>query len=58
MFVQIISDKAKEWVKNKLIMEDWQINGDIIAIDHHCIENILEGMYDAKIYAQKDYLVL
>lgn len=58
MFVELLTDKGRKWVKDNLSIEPWQVNGDVIAIDHHYAEDILQGMFDEKIYAQKDYIVL
>lgn len=39
-----LSQKAKDWVRRHVQIEDWQWINSAFAVDHHYAENLAQGM--------------
>ncbi|GAI13109.1 unnamed protein product [marine sediment metagenome] len=53
-----LSEQAKAWIDKNIIHEPWQMLGDFIAVDHHYIENIVEGMKEEGFELGADFQVI
>ena len=45
--IQPKTELARQWIDENVYSEPWQWLGDNLAIDHHFVENIVEGMREA-----------
>jgi hypothetical protein len=54
-FLAVLTPQAQKWATDNLVTEDWQWQGNIIGIDHHCMEDILIGMKQGGLEPDKDF---
>ncbi len=54
-FLAVLTPEAEKWAKDNLNLEAWQGQGNTIGIDHHFIEDILEGMVEDGLEPDKDF---
>jgi hypothetical protein len=54
-FLAVLTPETEKWVKDNLITEPWQMTGNIIGIDHHYIEDIVEGMIEDGLELNRDF---
>jgi hypothetical protein len=57
MFLSVLTSKAIKWVNDNLNLESWQVNGNLIAIDHSYMDDIYSGLTDAGLVPQIDFNV-
>ena len=57
-FLVVKTPEAEKWTKDNLNTEPWQEQGNIIGIDHHYIEDILEGMVEDGLQLGLDFDLL
>ncbi len=58
MFLAVLTPKAKKGAKNNLDTASWQWRNNIIGIDYHYIEDIIEGMTDSGLQEYIDFNLL
>jgi hypothetical protein len=56
-FLAVLTPEADKWTKRHLYLESWQVQGNIIGIDHRYMEDIIDGMNRAKLKPDVDYNV-
>ncbi len=54
-FLATHTEEAEQWVDENLQLEGWQKTGNIIGIDHHYIEDIVDGMAADGLEPDKDF---
>ena len=54
-FLAVLTPEAERWADNNILAEAWQKQGNIIAIDHHYIDDILIGMKQDGLETDEDF---
>ena len=54
-FLAVKTEQAEQWVEDNLCIESWQRTGNIIGIDHHYIEDIVDGMIEDDLQPGEDF---
>ena len=57
MFLSLESPEAAKWATDNLQIESWQQNENIIGIDHHYINDIIDGMTASDLTMGEDFQV-
>ncbi len=57
-FLAVLTPEAEKWAQDNLNAESWQWQGNAIGIDHHYIEDIVEGMVEDGLVPDKDFSLL
>jgi len=53
-----ITAKAKLWVKEHLLYEDWQeVNSDGVVVEHRCLGDIVAGMIEDGLQPDTDFRI-
>ncbi len=42
-----LTKRARAWMKDNIQSESWQWLGGSLGVDHHCADDLLEGMTEA-----------
>ena len=50
--------EAKNWINDNVQIEPWQLMGNAFAVDHHYIEDLVQGMVNAGLKPSKDFNVV
>ena len=53
-----ITAKAKQWVDDNAGIEDWQWLGGGFAVDHHFIDDLIDGMIENELLPKQDFEVM
>ena len=51
------SEAAREWIEENVITEGWQWLGRNLAVDHHYIETLVEGLESAG-FTEDDFSII
>lgn len=58
-FLQLNTEKAKQWAKDNLITKSWQWQGDeLVGIEHRCKEDINDGLESSGLACPEDFMWL
>ena len=53
-----ITPKTRQWIDDNVGIEDWQWTGGGFAIDHHFVDDLIEGMTEAELLPKTDFNVV
>lgn len=56
-FLAVLTPEAESWASDNLQLESWQWSGNMIGIDHHYIDDIIEGMVNDGLQPETDFIV-
>ena len=57
MFLAVFTLKAKQWVEANLSLEEWQLHGNFIGIDHRYLHGIVNGMIKDGLEPDTDFAI-
>ena len=51
------TEQAKEWINDNVYSEPWQWLGQNLAVDHHFIDDLVQGMLESGL-TDEDFAVM